>query len=991
MLGLASSDLSWFEGLLVVFSVGLTLVLANTIYNLFFHPLADIPGPFWGRVSGIPSWYHAYRGDRHIWLWKQFKVHGKRIRLAPNTVMFCDPKAYADIYSMKSNVRRGDFYEALRRNKHENTTITTVDVAEHSIRHKRLSLCFTERSVRAASSFIIKHIDRWIELLMQENEPSTGDKTSMEWTTSLNFSDKIDHLVFDIMGDLSFGRSFNIKEPIENPLKRTPYNISEYMRFYYLMCRLPQLKLFLWLKPRGVDQILDLITPPAARQYNQFVDESVSNRIALQKQQADKPEAERRQDIFYFLAEARDSSTGALAYGDSGLRAESNLLIIAGSNTTAVTLSGIFFYLTGNPSKCAKLVEEIRTTFRSVDDIIYGPKLLGCRYLKACVDEGMRLTPSGPSELPREVLPGGQIINGRFYPEGTVVGTSPWVNSRDPEVYGDAEVFRPERWISDDEEAVARAKAGFHPFLSGPANCVGQNLAMAMVLLTVARTLHSLDVRRAPGSTLGGGNNRLGTVPGPTLAALTQWVEIYYECFKSPGGQFMWEYQKWHEKYGPIVRIGPNEVHIQDPKFYDVLYSNSRHSDKLKCLEHRFNNDTSMFATPDHHVHRIRRAAVNPFFSKKKISQYSPAIQSCMDTLCKRVESEFLANGNILNLSNMWGAFAGDIMVGYTLENSYNFIMSPGFRAEISDSMAHLLNPVHFATHFPWMIKATKFLPKRLIGLLSPSMRSVNEFIDEMGKQIIYAKAVYSSGEKNPKVVQSLFSSLFDSGLPPSELKTERLQHEAIGIIGAGLETTAYTLAVCSYHLLSSPEIYRKLKVELTTAITDPENIPELDTLMKLPYLTCVINEALRFAYGTPQRMPRLSPTPMTYITAERTYVLPARSIVSMDNYSTSHDPWAFPNPYEFRPERWEGDARAPDGKLLTTYLVAFGRGTRSCVGMPLAYADFYIAVASFFRRFDCELFQTERDAVDCYLDSFITRPKPGTKGVRVKVLRSGS
>jgi hypothetical protein len=41
-------------------------------------------------------------------------------------------------------------------------------------------------------------------------------------------------------------------------------------------------------------------------------------------------------------------------------------------------------------------------------------------------------------------------------------------------------------------------------------------------------------------------------VPGPKLAALTQWVETYYECFKSPGGQFMWEYQKWHEKYGRL-------------------------------------------------------------------------------------------------------------------------------------------------------------------------------------------------------------------------------------------------------------------------------------------------------------------------------------------------------------------------------------------------------------------------------------------------------
>ena len=42
----------------------------------------------------------------------------------------------------------------------------------------------------------------------------------------------------------------------------------------------------------------------------------------------------------------------------------------------------------------------------------------------------------------------------------------------------------------------------------------------------------------------------LSHIPGPRLTALTYWVEIYYECFKPPGGQFMWEYQKWHERYG---------------------------------------------------------------------------------------------------------------------------------------------------------------------------------------------------------------------------------------------------------------------------------------------------------------------------------------------------------------------------------------------------------------------------------------------------------
>lgn len=275
------------------------------------------------------------------------------------------------------------------------------------------------------------------------------------------------------------------------------------------------LNLFLWLKPRGVDKLFEFITPPAVHYYNRFVYNNITDRIALYQRQAKLPENERRLDMFHYLIEARDPDTGLPAYSEDELRAESSLFIVAGSDTTAISLSGLFFYLTGHPEKYEKLVKEIRTTFSSVEDIIHGPKLLGCEYLRACIDESIRLTPSGPSELPREVLSGGIRIMGEYYPAGTIVGTSMWVDSRNNDVYGDAEAFRPERWILDasagvTKETIARMKRGFHPFLSGPGNCIGQNLAITEMSIIVARTLHRLDLRRAPGSTLGGGSSQSG-------------------------------------------------------------------------------------------------------------------------------------------------------------------------------------------------------------------------------------------------------------------------------------------------------------------------------------------------------------------------------------------------------------------------------------------------------------------------------------------------
>lgn len=90
-----------------------------------------------------------------------------------------------------------------------------------------LNTCFTDNSVTAVSAFMGQHIDRWHQILLDENDSTT------EWSASVNLGEKMDHLVFDIMGDLCFGRSFNIKEPGDNPLREVPHNIIKYLQFYY--------------------------------------------------------------------------------------------------------------------------------------------------------------------------------------------------------------------------------------------------------------------------------------------------------------------------------------------------------------------------------------------------------------------------------------------------------------------------------------------------------------------------------------------------------------------------------------------------------------------------------------------------------------------------------------------------------------------------------------------------------------------------------------
>jgi len=94
-----------------------------------------------------------------------------------------------------------------------------------------------------------------------------------------------------------------------------------------------------------------------------------------------------------------------------------NLLIIAGSETSATLLSGIMFHLLKNPSTLEKLNTEIRTTFPDVTEMNM-TKLAHLKYLDACIQEAFRVYPPVPSILTRKPLPGGAVINDYFIPEG---------------------------------------------------------------------------------------------------------------------------------------------------------------------------------------------------------------------------------------------------------------------------------------------------------------------------------------------------------------------------------------------------------------------------------------------------------------------------------------------------------------------------------------------------------------------------------------------
>jgi cytochrome P450 len=112
--------------------------------------------------------------------------------------------------------------------------------------------------------------------------------------------------------------------------------------------------------------------------------------------------------------------------------------------------------------------------------------------------------------------------------------------------------------------------------------------------------------------------------------------ELYYDVML--GGQYIWAIRDMHEKYGPIVRINPEQIHIQDAEYYNEVFTGpGRKRDKEKSFNPNLNQ--SIITTTDHDLHRLRRRALAPYFTRAKIRELQPRIDVCIKNLLRRLDS----------------------------------------------------------------------------------------------------------------------------------------------------------------------------------------------------------------------------------------------------------------------------------------------------------------------------------------------------------------
>lgn len=470
-------------------------------------------------------------------------IPGPTFRYCPNNLLVNTPDGFRSVYGPKGNLKKGLSYKIWPRNVDTITTLNVIDTEIHARKRRILNNSFSDKALRAAEKFVLSNTDRWCDLIDENAEKSTDDDG---WSTSLNMTDWINHLVFDILGDLCFGKQFNMKEP-NSQLRYVVHLIAGFTQFMHPLAMSPIAGFWAWLKPRGLDKLLESATPPALKKWESFVEDCLVERTKEEQERERElqdglvPEGETRRDFFHYIYHSEDPETGTRGFPKHEMYGETELLIIAGSDTTAIVMSGLLFYLVRYKAAYAKLVEEIRSTFSSESEIESGPKLQSCKYLRACINEGLRMTPPVGGEALREVREGGTDIEGEFFPPGVNVSTAYYCLSHNKDVYPEPHKFRPERWIVDEkegttEEEVALAESGACSFSMGSRGCPGKYLALIEMNIVMAKLVYLFDMREDPNNRVGGGGPGMG--PGRENPDLYQTYDVFVSLHDGPMVQF---------------------------------------------------------------------------------------------------------------------------------------------------------------------------------------------------------------------------------------------------------------------------------------------------------------------------------------------------------------------------------------------------------------------------------------------------------------------
>ncbi|KAJ5902905.1 hypothetical protein N7495_003433 [Penicillium taxi] len=472
----------------VVVSILLTTwAIYDVVYNLYLSPLAKFPGPKLWAVSRIPYQWCIMTGQSHHKVLALHNKHGAVVRVGPNELTFNSPKAFQNIYKARPGrpqyAKDPHFYGSAL-NPVRQSIVGPHDDKNHA-RHRRLwANAFSEKALRANEETISRYADLLNYRLRERT--SKGEKNQHK----ADIKEWFNYIAFDVTGDLLFAETFDCLEKSE----LHPW-IALIFAFVKGITFLGAINQFALLRMAQEKFLPDALRQQMLKHFS-LAAEKADRRLTQGTARTDWMSALLKQG----LVDSHDKFVeNEAVMSKEEIHANGAFISIAGSETSATTLSGCVYFLTKNPDTLRRLYEEINSTCSSNDDIT-AQKCAHMKYLNAVIEETFRLYPPVASSLPRLVPKGGDLIDDKPVPEDTVVSTHHYASYHADANFALAGEFHPERWLGIDERFSADKRDVLQPFSLGQRGCLGKNVAYVEARIILARLVYNFDIQLCPES-----------------------------------------------------------------------------------------------------------------------------------------------------------------------------------------------------------------------------------------------------------------------------------------------------------------------------------------------------------------------------------------------------------------------------------------------------------------------------------------------------------
>ncbi|KAL5435507.1 Cytochrome P450 monooxygenase orf9 [Paraphaeosphaeria minitans] len=436
---------------------------AYMTYNIYFHPLARFPGPFWARSTLLWRLFHTMGGRFHRAIDREHKRYGPVFRVAPNELSFSSVSSWKAIYGHQPPGKqphiKSEFYNMYGSGYKSLCVGSERDPTRHVAMKRNLTSAFSTRALLEQEDIVDRCVNEFV---------TTIGAAEGAHTTGLNMTKWYEMISFDILGEMAFGESFHAVE------SGHPHFWSELIVSHlYFITVLDNLRRYPLFATIG-RFLLPFATTSVRDKHSGFTREKVDRRLAAKAPRTD-----------FMTTLISKVSSGEIEKEE--MTAHASTLVIAGGETTSTFLAAVTYYLLSTPKTYHCLQREIREAFDSYEDID-ASSAQKLPYLQAVIAEGLRMYPPGSQGFPR--VSSGVEIDGHWVPAGAEMYTSAWTVTHDAKYFPEPFVFNPERWI--DPHAID-VKEASQPFSLGPRGCLGRNFAYVEMNLILAKMHWTYD------------------------------------------------------------------------------------------------------------------------------------------------------------------------------------------------------------------------------------------------------------------------------------------------------------------------------------------------------------------------------------------------------------------------------------------------------------------------------------------------------------------